>query len=305
MPDRPLTKVLRSSLFLFLNLALLILLLTTPGDIIHQSITADRRYNIITVSGVFILTFIVVLVVYASRLYTNRSILASIPKKWIPIEQEDVGYKLWAMIQTGLLQSATVAYKARPRSLNGKPSEELKMPTEHTAQGSKATDENRSDSKDGEDATSGTMASVERPPWGPISHPGWSSPSASDIPNVQYCTVVAEIPNLIEARAVSICADGTNDDLLELLSRRNSISLRAYLPFLASMGMLGKKDPEVQQLVEIYEKARFSGVPLSEEEFRALTTSSAHLLQSMVGPSTRASSTHSSYVSSIKSSLNS
>ena len=140
--------------------------------------------------------------------------------------------------------------------------------------------------------------------WGHISHPGWSPPTSHDLPNLHYQPVIAELPHLVEAKVVAL--SGPTENNLILLTRPVSEGLREYLMTLVELGCL---DPPVSHLngalneeksVDIlddvheaevdwkqwlidYEYARFSGEPVSEDEFRALMSGFAALLRRIKG----------------------
>ena len=50
--------------------------------------------------------------------------------------------------------------------------------------------------------------------WGTVKHDGWSSPSTSDLPDLGFMPVIMELPNLIEAKAVSLAPglDGPEEE---------------------------------------------------------------------------------------------
>ena len=53
-----------------------------------------------------------------------------------------------------------------------------------------------------------------QPPWGIVKHDGWSSPSTGDLSDLNFMPVIMELPNLIEAKAVSLTPglDEANED---------------------------------------------------------------------------------------------
>lgn len=136
--------------------------------------------------------------------------------------------------------------------------------------------------------------------WGRISHPGWSSPTSKDLPNLQYHPVIAELPHLVEAKVVALSAPTA--DNLAMLTRPVSAGLREWLNLLVQVGCL---DPDVSPLPDQdaeekededgeekvhwrswlvdYEYARFSGEAVKEEQFRDLMAGFAKLLRSLKG----------------------
>lgn len=132
--------------------------------------------------------------------------------------------------------------------------------------------------------------------WGYISHPGWSSPASNDLANLEYWRVFIELPNLIEAKAVSLApADprylhltpsgaGSIPDarIVALLQRPSTCGLREYLERLTSFGLVNP--PSLSDtFVSQYEHARFSTSSLSETEFGALMATFSSLLTGMTG----------------------
>ena len=137
--------------------------------------------------------------------------------------------------------------------------------------------------------------------WGRISHPGWSSPTSKDLPNLHYHSVIAELPHLVEAKVVAL--SGPTADNLAMLTRPVSAGLREYLNLLVQVGCL---DPDVSPLfgededeqddkldgvekvhwrswLVDYEYARFSGEAVTEEQFRDLMAEFSELLRSLRG----------------------
>ena len=134
------------------------------------------------------------------------------------------------------------------------------------------------------------------PVWGPISHPGWSSPSSPDLPNLHYGTVILELSNLIEAKAVSLAPIDPSHDAstapesdepppldpltVSLLERPATMGLRDYVTHLTTLEMISPATLGTTFL-SLYETARFSEIPLTEPEFRNLMAVFAEVLRSM------------------------
>src|SRR5437763_6349861 len=205
-------------------LVLIVHILLTPTDTVYQSYKSGRYVDIFAVAGVYVLTALIAILIYASRLYTNRSVLQSIPKTYMPIEKEDLPTKaVRRMIADALARSAVVAYEARPRVLRAEES----SPTASARISALS-------------AVSISAPHAE-PTWGHITHPGWSSPTSPDLPNLQYATVIAELADLIEARAVSLApsdplaspnVDGTpmpDESIVDVLQRPAEMGLREYM----------------------------------------------------------------------------
>ena len=290
-PSLPFFKIFYSSTFSILSLVLLALLLITPGDLILQAYRDGQLSDVFVIAGVYLLTLIITILIYSTRLYTNRTNLVSIPKSWIPIDTGDVSKSVKRMISEGLARSARIAYEAHPRDLRENLAFRVSPDTQRTKRESKASSRPLT-------AETEPKANVI-PPWGIISHPGWSSPSSLDLPNLQYEPVILELPHLIEAKAVSLAPSDLDhqpeteiadlqDTLpplpdalaVELLQRPAMMGLRDYFSHLFSIGVI---DPPSlgAEFLQLYEKARFSGQALDEQEFRRLMNIFAEILRGM------------------------
>ncbi|SLM34694.1 hypothetical protein LPUS_03613 [Lasallia pustulata] len=255
-----------------------VLLLITPGDSIFQAYQNRQLYNIFVIAGVNFLTLVLAILLYASPLYTNRSALASIPKVWIPIEKGVVSKGVRRMVIEGLARNARIAYEA-----------DLKVDV--TALGNRETSATTSPE------TIQRTQHREVRTWGNISHPGWSSPSSPDLPNLHFEPVILELPHLIEAKAVSLAPphllfepeldpqDPAANEVplpdalaVELLQRPTTMGLRDYITQLTSLGMI---NPPALGPTFLYEEARFSGHGLDELAFRFLMHIFAEILRAM------------------------
>ncbi|KAJ9659822.1 hypothetical protein H2198_002891 [Neophaeococcomyces mojaviensis] len=252
---------------------------TGPIDAIYQSYRRGRVIDIFILSGVYALTALASIFLYASRLYTNRSVLKDIPKTYLPIEKAELPRKrVWRLIEDCKSRSVVIAYQARPRARrieNELPHARQRINTLLKPEHSK-------------------NYHVFEPQWGVINHPGWSSPAATELPNLQYGTVVAELTDLIEARAVSlapVCQDNVPDDdddgapmvneyAVEALQRPEEAGMRQYIAQLISLGVIEDNALSVGFLT-LYERARFAPDPLSEDEFKTLMRMFAEVLRTM------------------------
>lgn len=252
-----------------------------PIDALYQSYRRGRLVDMFLIAGIYILTGVLAIFMYASRLYTNRSILKDIPKSYMPVDKYELpGKRVWRLIEDCKSRSAVIAYQARPRARrieNELPHARDRINTLLRPEHSK------------EDH-------IFEPQWGKISHPGWSSPAAPETPNLPYATVVAELTDLIEARAVSLAptqrgpttANSTNSDaelfaepfILEALRRPEEIGMRQYISQLIDLAVLEENSLSVAFLT-LYERARFAPEPLSENEFRSLMRMFAEILRNM------------------------
>ncbi|KAI3323996.1 hypothetical protein HD806DRAFT_80788 [Xylariaceae sp. AK1471] len=294
-------RIAYNSVYAVLCLILTALLLVVPGDFVQQALSTTRQVtNLIIIAVVYVFTTIIVVFVYALRLYVTRTVLASVPKPWIPIEKGDVNKEVRKMIVASLGRSAAIAWGARPKVI-------APPDTSLAAAGSIAEDENvdNAHAKEGrkslqlfrlklrktttvEDEMGISLPSL-RPVWGEVEHYGWSSPASPDLPNLQYDTVLSELPNLIEAKAVAqapkISDVASNTPILDadavmLLQRAPNMTLRSYITHLTELDIL----PTSQDLVhflDMYERVRFSGRPMSNTTFRRLMHLFAELLRVM------------------------
>ncbi|KAI5291213.1 hypothetical protein KEM54_005858 [Ascosphaera aggregata] len=261
-----------------------LLTLVTPGDMIYQSISNHSWKNFFVVIGVYLMTLLVALFLYVLRMRTNIKSLAEIPKGWVPIDKPDVALKVHEYIMDKIVRSAVIAQQSRPRDYvleeRGRLDPYLTIPR------------------------------TEEPPWGRIEHPGWTSPSCTDLPSCRFWPVITGLPHVLEARAVSLApeviprntgaepvgdeeelgdlapsgSETSEEHVLRLLARPRRMCLRSYVDHLSSLGML--RDPDLgRSFVRLYERARFSQKTLREEEFRSLMNMFAQLLREMVLPS--------------------
>ena len=288
----PFFRIFYSTTFTVFALILFLLLLVTPADQIFQAFKNKQIYNVFIVGGTYVFTLLTAIVVYAFRLYTNRTVLAAIPKAWSPTEKGDVGKRVRKLVIEHLERSALITYESRPRDLrDGKTSAASRGLFVNAAQARRASTSHKSD---------GTAAPYPHAPvWGTISHPGWSSPSSPDLPNLQYRPVILELPHLIEAKAVSLAppdpiynVDPNPQDLdppeplvpdaaaVEVLQRPATMGLRDYVSHLLSLNIITPPSLATNFLV-LYERARFSGDELDETDFRDLMKIFADILRSM------------------------
>lgn len=197
------------------------------------------------------------------------------------------------IVRENLKRSALIAFEAHPRNLQDDATPTARGGAAHgeTPDGDAAQLQAQNDEAD----------DSPLPIWGKIRHPGWSSPSSSDLPNLHYAPVIIELPHLIEAKAVSLAP---HDPLfltppsspppdqsiqepplpdalaVELLQRPATMGLRDYITHLTSLDMI--HPPQLGgDFLELYEKARFSGCPLGESDFRDLMHVFAEILRGM------------------------
>ncbi|OAP55377.1 hypothetical protein AYL99_10350 [Fonsecaea erecta] len=269
-------RIFYSTSFTAVFLILVIVVAVTPADTIYESYKRRRLIDIFLIAGDYVVTALLAVLIYASRLYTTRSVLKDIPKTYMPIEKEDLpGRRVHKLVQECLERSAVIAYQARPRSRRIEHdtinigTRMLALTNTHTS-----TDPNA------------------EPSWGKVAHPGWSSPASKELPGLEYCTVVDELIDLIEAKAVSLAPidphtqpgpDGApmpDPRVIDRLARSGNMGMRAYLRYLIDIGVVPDNSLTVAFLVA-YERARFSSEPLNDEDFQSLMRMFAELLRNM------------------------
>lgn len=288
-------RIVYSSLYTILLIFLILLLAVTPADHIYQTVSAGKFGNVFVVGGTYFVTAIIAFFIYASRLYTNRTALLAIPKPYLPIEDGELSKKVHKMTVKNRQRSALIAWESRPRDLRS---------LVHTDQ----PDLDEKDAVGAHGATQPQHQPVHQwilpfdykdPPWGNIAHRGWSSPTSEQTPNLHFATVLAELPNLIEAKAVySAPADPTlrflappssgqallqsppNPISVASLQRPFHMGLRDYVHHLETLGLINS--PTIAEtFVNRFEYARFSTIPLTELEFLDLMTAFSDLLEAM------------------------
>lgn len=278
-------RIVYRSVYLLFYIVLLGLLLITPGDIIERSIRNGQRYNILVLALVYAATLLIIGFVYAIRLYVNKTALAAIPKAWVPIDKGDLKGRVYKMICAGLNRSAAIAFLSRPRDrsiVDENASREnlfaqprIPMKTSRTV-----------------GLELGVILPAKGTDWADIEQPGWGSPNSRDLPNLQYSTVLSELPNLIEAKALTLAPkDQTlqagpqmDPDMVALLQRDPTMSLRTYIDNLAELGVVGM-DTTTTEFLTQYEYARFSTRAMTNSEFRNIMHLFAELLRNMTSPS--------------------
>lgn len=294
-----LDRLLNLSAYIFCSIILTCLILLTPADAIYQCYKTHRLINIFFIAGAYIITFLLAVLIYATRIYTNRRALTGIPKAWIPVEKEDVGSSVRRLVMDGLSRSAMIAYQARPRDLSDNKNNS-------SSSNNNNGNGNNNETTNAEKYTDPSLL-IDRtrpPPWGVIEHPGWSSPASSSSltgedllpPDTPYRTVIQELPYLIEAKAVSLAPpdpvftastaggyDGPIPDtrVVEVLQRAAHMGVREYIVHLSSLDVVRPAEIAAE-FVALYERARFSAHELYEAEFRELMRVFADVLRGMV-----------------------
>jgi hypothetical protein len=288
-----------NSSYWLLGLVLFCLVLVTPADTIRQAIRNHQLYNVFVIAGAYVLTLFLAMIIWATRIWTTRSVLAAIPKTWIPVEKDDVTKNVRKMIVGSLSSSAVIAWDARPRVQSSPPApvpevvadekvaDPVTRPSTSNTQKERALLYKRRASTEKGEGNHVIDIPSNKPVWGEIAHRGWSSPASPDLPNLQYTSVILELPHLIEARAVSVAprdpesaAEQPLPDIraVDLLQRPVSMGLRDYIGHLIGIGVITSQ-LTANEFLSVYEYARFSPRPLGEEEFRNLMKLFADLLR--------------------------
>ncbi|KAL4866989.1 hypothetical protein BDV12DRAFT_210187 [Aspergillus spectabilis] len=316
-----LLRLANYTLFTFLSIILLCLILLTPADAIYQCYVTHRLTNIFIITGGYVFTFLLAVLIYATRIYTNRTVLGGIPKAWIPVEREDVGKSVRRLVVEGLGRSALVAGGVRPR--------DLKWGERGVGRDGEG---GIGESEEGKGLLRGFDFEVNprNPPWGVIEHAGWSAPGgdadagegggggggrgdAHLPPGLCYRAVIRELPHLIEAKAVSLAPpdpyftvpsefqahpqtqnlnqnqqhpdleaeDKLPDTRIVEILRRPAHS--SLRQYVTHLSDLSILNPPETALdfLSLYERARFSGQDLRESEFHELMRIFADLLRGM------------------------
>ncbi|KAI1337388.1 hypothetical protein F5Y15DRAFT_391263 [Xylariaceae sp. FL0016] len=291
-------RIVYNSIYVLLCLILAVLLLIVPADFVEQALRSTHQLiNLIVIAIVYVLTVLIVAFVYVLRLYVTRTVLASIPKTRIPIEKGDVGKEVRNMILASISRSAAVAWEARPKVLAPdvprRTSRNLddgeKSIGRRSREGRKSLQMFRSRPPLTAEDEMGIALPSLAPVWGDIQHLGWGSPASADLPNLQYSTVLSELPNLIEARAVSqaptdptstLSTPALDADAVALLQRNPSMTMRDYIAHLTHLRVLPTSQVAAE-FTDLYEQARFSDRPLSDTTFRRLMHLFAEILRGM------------------------
>ncbi|KAK5173995.1 uncharacterized protein LTR77_001074 [Saxophila tyrrhenica] len=282
----PFFRIFYSTTYTTLYILCLGMLAIPPASMIWSAIQNQAYQYVIMIGGTYILTALIAIFIYASRLYTNRTVLAGVGKAYIPIEDGELGRSVRKMIVKQLERSAIVAWESRPRDLLGEILEAETvgvLPPE--AEGLTRND-----------YTVGREISVDpaHPPWGHVQHAGWSSPShfeENSTPNLHFAMVIDELPNLIEAKAVALApaeetavpANGppmADPVVADVLRRPETMSMRDYLTQLSYLGLVNPLELGQRFLMQ-YERARFGSSPVTEQEFHSLMADFSELLSGM------------------------
>ncbi|KAN0090441.1 hypothetical protein V8E51_019020 [Hyaloscypha variabilis] len=284
-------KFLYSSFFGLLSLCLLGLLVLPPANLIQQAVSRRQLAFLFVIGACYAATALLVVWIYINRFYSRRKAIAAIPKSYIPIEKGDVNKKVRRMIVASLNRSAAIAWDSRPRIPTEPPTVVSEPENRDTIArpADEEQDKKESSSETAEKEEPTVTIPPPRPVWGDIAHNGWSTPTSPDLPDLQYITVILELPHLIEAKAVSLAppdAESASEPPLpdiravDVLQRPAAMGLRDYIGHLTNISVINSASIATDFLAS-YEYARFSAKPLSETQFRDLMKQFAEVLRSM------------------------
>ena len=269
-------RIFYSTTFTAVFILTIVIICVTPGDAIYESYRRSRLLDIFIITGAYVLTALFAMLIYASRLYTNRSVLKDIPKTFMPIEKEDLPTRrVHRLIDDCLIKSSVVAYTSKPRS--------RLVENESNMVKSRMLDVVKPNASPGDRIWHH---------WGPVAHLGWSSPASANLPDLEYAAIVSELPSLIEAKAVSLApvdplatpgeagVPMPDAKVIVALTRPSAMGMRPYFSKLVNYGVIPDSSTSGTFLTT-YERARFSSSPLSAEDFQALMKLFAEVLRSM------------------------
>lgn len=120
MPPFTLFHVFYSTSFTLLFLILACLILIPPGDAIAQAYLRNKQlFNVFVIAGTYLLTALLALLIYISRIYTFRRLLAEIPKEYVPMRKVDLPNRVHSAVTSGLSRSALITVRTRPNQALG------------------------------------------------------------------------------------------------------------------------------------------------------------------------------------------
>ena len=282
-------RIFYSTTFTTLFLILIVIIGISPSDKLYESYRRNRLVDIFLDTGAYVIAALLALFLYASRLFTNRSILRDIPKNFMPIARTEVPRRaIYRLIEEYMARSAIIAYHAKPRARRI----EVEV---HNAGNRILALTKQAKEHHHEHHLTEHERELLAPRWGEVKHPGWHNPAAKELTGLEYTSVLNELIDLVEAKAVSLASsdplmtpheDGTpvtDPRALEYLTRPFTAGMRQYLADLMELGIVPDTDV-THRFVASHERARFGPSPLSEAEFETLMRLFAELLRSMTAP---------------------
>jgi len=246
MPRLTFFHLFYSTTFTLLSLILVALVLVPLGDAIAQSrnyARPTRLANVFVLSGCYLATAVIAVVLYTSRMYAFRRLLADIPKATPPVGRRDLPKRIHAAVTRGISRSAGIALRARPCV---------------------------GDAEGGEKV------------WGVVNHPGWAPPGG-ELKGVEYRALVTELPALLEREAVEMVVRGMGTVDPGVVARPPSVTLRAWLENMVAMDFAPRDESEVFVALYERARFRIRGKGIEEGEFRALMKALKALRSGMRG----------------------
>ncbi|QIW99457.1 hypothetical protein AMS68_004975 [Peltaster fructicola] len=278
----PFFRIFYSTTYTVIFIITLIFLAITPGSLLFEAFRNTALQYVFIIGGVYILTAIIAIFIYSSRLYTNRSVLAAVGKAYIPIEDGEIGKSVRKLIVGQLERSAVISWESRPRDVKG----EIAFAQKEGLTLAASMNESQVD-------TIGSIIPIKtrNPPWGDVQHRGWTAPSdvAAELQSdLQFDTIIAELPNLLEARAVSLAPRlqhgreyAPDPRFLEILRRQEKMGMEEYLTQLSYLQLIDL-NTDGQDFLTRYRRARFSGVPTSYDEFKLLMLTFGNVMDNIL-----------------------
>jgi hypothetical protein len=285
----PFFQIWYSSVFLLIAFATWLATLVSPTDLVYSCIKIKNIPNGIAVGAIYVGTLVLAFFIWSSRIYTNRAVLKEIPRSYIPVDKGEVPRKVHKIIKKQWERSAIVAWDSRPRDVR---EELVEIGHEDNEERHGIGGLLRGHTK----KRTVIAPDVAQAAWGYISHPGWSSPANEALPNLEYYRVFVELPNLIEAKAVSLAppdpvflqngalesgiAPIPDARIVALLQRPETQGLGEYLGRLGEFNLINPPGAADDFLAQ-YEMARFSTNALTEQQFQNLMAAFSTLLTGM------------------------
>ncbi|KAK9477724.1 hypothetical protein V1514DRAFT_333240 [Lipomyces japonicus] len=284
LSDRVSRVLYRISLY-FLLMFTFLFVLVTPADMIVQAIRNRQDYKVIIVGTTFVNICVVGLILYASRLYDVRMALADVPKRYVPGQEHDLPRSSAVLIEHELRRCSMI------RAQIEQPAEWVSHPglPPPPAPSTKNTTHyaNNVNSDDNNNNNKNTTISTA---------------SKFDFPEVPYVEVLIESARLLEEKANSLHlwlpGHRRNAGLRQEQQREQGakqpgkdnpinsgsggMSFRDYVAELSNHVQL---DTDLAaRFVQGYERARFSGISLTEWEFKELMRTFMGLIRSIELP---------------------
>nr|OQO23225.1 hypothetical protein B0A51_10410 [Rachicladosporium sp. CCFEE 5018] len=115
----PFFRIFYSTTYTALWILTLLILAITPASVLYTAISAAAYQYVFMTGGVYVLTALVAVFIYSSRLYTNRSVIAGVGKAYIPVEEGEVSKSVGKLVREQGERSCVIAWESRPRDVVG------------------------------------------------------------------------------------------------------------------------------------------------------------------------------------------